>query len=143
MNNSKSNASSDDSNTNTQLEAHALHKFRNITVFMYKMKNWMIGWFGVARWVARKQKAVNFRQKNMFYSLLIYELMYEWVGRGVDSRFCNKLAGEFVFIDSKSVTCMRMKWHHSKADSVDPRFYVSPYVCPRISHCQQGLHSHT
>lgn len=98
MNNSKSNASSDDSNTNTQLEAHALHKFRNITVFMYKMKNWMIGWFGVARWVARKQKAVNFRQKNMFYSLLIYELMYEWVGRGVDSRFCNEWAGESVLI---------------------------------------------
>lgn len=100
MNNSKSNASSDDSNTNTQLEAHALHQFRNINAFMYKMKNWKIGWFGVARWVARKQKAVNFRQKNMFYSFLIYELMYEWVGRGVDSRFCNEWAGEFVLIDS-------------------------------------------
>lgn len=99
MNNSKSIASSDDSNTNAQLEAHALHQFENIIVFMYKMKNLMIGWLGIARWVAKEQKAVNFRQKkNIYYSFLIYELMYEWVGRGVDSRFCNEWAGEFVLI---------------------------------------------
>lgn len=64
-------------------------------------KHWMNGWLGIARWVAKEQKAVNFRQKkNIYYSLLIYELMYEWVGRGVDSRFCNEWAGEFVLIDS-------------------------------------------
>lgn len=96
MNNSKSIASSDDSNTNAQLEAHALHQFENIIVFMYKMKNWMIRNCQVG---CQRTKSCEFQaEKNIYYSLLIYELMYEWVGRGVDSRFCNEWAGESVLI---------------------------------------------